>query len=145
MKYATNFLIGLALLFVSGSALVAGVLRPRVPEAELTAARALKNPIARTSTVIARGREIYNGKGFCVACHGRDGRGISGVDPTLLKGALPTDFTDKEWQTARADGEVMWVLKHGSSGTAMASFVPSVLTEEEGWTPIHYLRTLVTP
>ncbi len=121
------------------------VLHPRVPEPELAAARALKNPMKRTPATIALGQGLYRGKGFCVACHGRDGRGITDVDPSLLKGALPTNFTDIEWQTARSDGELLWVLKNGSRGTAMASFIPSVLSEREGWTLIHYLRALATP
>jgi len=118
------------------------MLRPRVPADQLAAARALKNPLPGTPAVIEQGRSLYHGKGFCIACHGREGRGITDVDPTLLTGALPTDFSNRTWQAARTDGEFMWVLKNGSPGTAMASFVPSVLTEEEGWQVIHYLRSL---
>jgi mono/diheme cytochrome c family protein len=131
-------------LIVWGSVSAAEIdmLRPRVPADHLAAARALKNPLAGTSTVIEQGRSLYYGKGFCIACHGREGRGMTDVDPTLLTGALPTDFSNRTWQAARTDGELMWVLKNGSPGTAMASFVPSVLTEEEGWQVIHYLRSL---
>jgi hypothetical protein len=35
----------------------------------------------------------------------------------------------------------MWILKNGSSGTAMVSFVPTILTEEEAWHLILYVRT----
>lgn len=117
-------------------------LRPRVPEQNIKAAKALKNPLQNTAKLIAQGKALYHGKGFCVACHGINGRGITDVDPSLLKGALPTNFTSPQWQAARADGEILWVLKHGSPGTAMASFVPSVLSEQEAWQIILYLRSL---
>lgn len=122
-----------------------GVLSPRIPHHELAAVRALANPLPATPAVVEKGRELYHGKGFCVACHGLEGRGITDVDTSVLKGALPTDFTKVEWQAARTDGELMWVLKNGSPGTAMASFVPVVLTEEDAWQVIRYLRSFVRP
>jgi len=111
----------------------------------LAAAQARKNPLPDTSEVVERGRALYYGKGFCVACHGRNGRGITDVNPTMLKGALPTDFTQAEWQAARTDGELLWVLQYGSPGTAMASFIPAVLTEEEAWQVIWFVRSLRRP
>jgi len=53
------------------------------------------------------------------------------VNPWNLKWPLPGNFTDKTWQAARIDGELFGILKNGSKGTAMASFAPLVLTEEE--------------
>jgi len=35
----------------------------------------------------------------------------------------------------------MWILKNGSTGTAMVSFVAITLTEEEAWHIILYIRT----
>ena len=126
----------------SASADELDTLRARVPEKALAAARSLKNPLPPTPAMIAKGRALYHGKGFCVACHGIEGRGLADVDATLLKGVLPTDFTNARWQAARTDGELRWILQNGSVGTAMASFVPSVLTEEEAWQVIHYIRSL---
>ena len=57
-----------------------------------------------------------------------------------LVGKLPRNFTDKSWQTVRTDGELMWILKNGSSGTAMVSFVPETLTEKEAWQIILVIR-----
>ena len=54
---------------------------------------------------------------------------------------IPRNFTDKDWQTARLDGELLWILKNGSSGTAMVSFIPQVLTEYEAWHVILYVRS----
>jgi hypothetical protein len=63
------------------------------------------------------------------------------VNPWNLKWSLPRNFTDKTWQAARTDGELFWILKNGSKGTAMASFIPLVLTEEETWQVPRYVRS----
>jgi mono/diheme cytochrome c family protein len=77
-----------------------------------------------------------------VTCHGKDGKGFGGdIEPGTLKGPLPRNFTDKEWQVARTDGELFWILKNGSKGTAMAPFVPLILTEEEAWQVLRYVRS----
>jgi hypothetical protein len=34
------------------------------------------------------------------------------------------------------------VIRNGSPGSRMFSYAPSVITEEEAWTVIRYLRTL---
>lgn len=110
------------------------VMRPRVPQDQIDAARAMTNPLPADQETIAKGKVLYERKAFCKACHGPDGKGLgSDIKPGSLKGPLPRNFTDKKWQAARTDGELFWILKHGSKGTAMASFIPLVLTEEEAW------------
>lgn len=115
------------------------VLRPRVPADQLAAARSITNPLRPMPELTERGRALYHGKAFCVACHGKEGKGLgAGLD---LKGPLPRDFTDKAWQAARTDGELMWILKNGSPGTDMAPFISLVLTEEEAWQVLLYIRS----
>lgn len=131
-------------LFVSGwshtaTAADADVLRPRVPPDEIARSRAAHNPFPATPENIEAGKVLYHGKAFCVTCHGRDGRGLQDIPG--LRGSLPRDFTDKVWQTTRTDGELFWILKNGSPGTDMASFVPLVLTEEEAWQVLLYVRS----
>jgi hypothetical protein len=58
-----------------------------------------------------------------------------------MPGHAPRNFTDTQWQDARTDGELMWVLKNGSPGTGMPQRVGKVLTEEEGWNVIQFIRT----
>ena len=53
----------------------------------------------------------------------------------------PRDFTDTKWQEIRTDGEMMWVLKNGSPGTSMPIRVGNVISEEEGWKVILFIRT----
>lgn len=139
---AVAFVFTVSLLLTWAPAVMAAdaeVLRPRVPPDEITNARAAHNPLPATPENIEAGRILYQGKAFCVTCHGRDGRGLGDIPG--LRGALPRDFTDKAWQATRTDGELFWILKNGSPGTDMASFVPLVLTEEEAWQVLAYIRS----
>lgn len=119
------------------------MLRPRVPADQRQAARATANPLPATPELIAKGKTLFEGKAFCKACHGADGKGLpKDLD---LKGPLPRNFTDKTWQKARTDGELMWILRNGSPGTDMAPFIPLVLTEEEAWQVLLYVRSFGNP
>ncbi|MDH3503374.1 MAG: c-type cytochrome [Nitrospirota bacterium] len=115
------------------------VLKPRVPVGQIEEAKSWKNPISFMEENIEKGKHIFHGKAFCVTCHGRDGKGLGNI-PGLV-GKLPRNFTDKTWQAARTDGELFWILKNGSPGTDMASFIPLVLTEDEAWHVILYVRS----
>ena len=129
----------------SASAADEAVLRPRVPIEQIEEARNLANPLSATEDTIEKGKKLFHGKAFCVTCHGKDGKGFGGdIEPGTLKGPLPRNFTDKEWQAVRTDGELFWILKNGSKSTAMAPFVPLILTEEEAWQVLHYVRSFAT-
>lgn len=121
----------------------AAVLKPRVPADKIDEARTWINPFEATPENIDKGRALFHGKAFCVTCHGKDGKGLGDI-PGLV-GKLPRNFTDKIWQAARTDGELIWILKNGSPGTDMASFVPLVLTEEEAWHVLLYVRSFGQP
>jgi mono/diheme cytochrome c family protein len=118
----------------------ADVLRPRVPPDLIIEARGWMNPLEATDATIEKGKAIFLGKAFCATCHGRDGRGLGDIQG--LRGRLPRNFTDQIWQAARTDGELFWILKNGSPGTDMAPFVPLVLTEEEAWQVLLFVRSL---
>ncbi len=117
----------------------AEVLKPRVPAEQIEEVRTWSNPVPVTKENIEKGQAIFHGKAFCVTCHGRDGKGLGDI-PGLV-GKLPRNFTDRSWQAARTDGELFWILKNGSPGTDMASFIPLVLTEEEAWQVLLYVRS----
>ncbi len=112
----------------------------RVPADQLAAAQALKNPVPSTPASIAKGKELFNGKGTCFTCHGPEGKGDGIVGQAL--NPSPRNFHNPLFWKNRADGELMWILKHGSPGTQMVTSVPGTITEEEGWQIIAYLRTL---
>jgi len=128
-------LLLLPLAWVAASAFHPSIYEPRVPRDLLEKAQENENPFPASRERIALGREIYFGKGLCVTCHGKDGRGIK------IPGHSPRDFTDEKWQEARTDGELMWVLRNGSPGTSMPVRVGKVISEEEGWSAIHFIRT----
>lgn len=118
------------------------ILKPRVPVDQLQQVRTWKNPLPATDETIDKGKRLFEGKAFCTTCHGRDGKGLGAdIEPGTLKGPLPRNFTDKDWQTARTDGELLWILQNGSKGTAMAPFIPLILTEEEAWQVLLYVRS----
>jgi mono/diheme cytochrome c family protein len=122
------------------------VLRSRVPIDKIEEARTWTNPFETTPENIEKGKAMFHGKAFCATCHGKDGKGLGGdIAPGAIKGPLPRDFTDKVWQAARTDGELFWVLKNGSKGTAMASFIPLILSEEEAWQVLLYVRSFGQP
>ena len=118
------------------------ILKPRVPVDQLQQVRTWKNPLPATEETIDKGKRLFEGKAFCATCHGRDGKGLgTDIEPGTLKGPLPRNFTDRDWQTVRTDGELLWILKNGSKGTAMAPFIPLILTEEEAWQILLYVRS----
>lgn len=141
--YNTRLILVIAPLLLLSASLSLGadadVLRPRVPLDQIQAARAVTNPLSAPPEMIEKGKALFHGRAFCVTCHGRDGKGLG--DIVGLRGVLPRDFTDSTWQRARTDGELFWILKNGSPDTAMAPFIPLVLTEEEAWQVLLYVRS----
>ena len=118
------------------------VLKPRVPLDQIETVKTWTNPLPSTGETIEKGKRLFQGKAFCTTCHGKDGKGLgTDIEPGTLRGPLPRNFTDREWQAARTDGELFWILKNGSKGTAMAPFIPLILTEEEAWQVLRYVRS----
>lgn len=131
------------LVFASPSALTAAErdpLQSRVPKEQMDAAKTMTNPFPSTPDNVTKGEGLYKGKGTCFVCHGPaglgDGPAAVGLDPS------PRNFTNAEFHRARTDGELMWVLKNGSAGTAMVPLVPTVVSEEEAWLILLYERSL---
>lgn len=114
-------------------------IEPRVPPNERVAARALKNPIARTPENIAKGKAVYEGKGSCFRCHGVSGKGDG--SNSAFSNPSPRDFTNPKFHRNRTDGEMFWVLKNGIVGTGMVPFIGGPITEDEAWYVILYERS----
>ena len=131
--------VALIVFFVSGGqdafAFHESIYEPRVPKEILEETQEIENPFPATEEQIEAGRKIYFGKGLCVTCHSNNGKGVR------LPGHSPRNFTDTQWQETRTDGELMWVLRNGSPGTGMPVRVGKVITENEGWSVIHFIRT----
>ncbi|HET8761494.1 MAG TPA: c-type cytochrome, partial [Nitrospiria bacterium] len=111
---------------------------PRAP----AEAKAVANPIPPSDQVLVEGERIYQTKGTCFTCHGTTGRGDGPAGLEL--NPRPRNFTNPRFHELRTDGEMFWVIRNGSPGTRMFSYSPSIITEDEAWKVIHYLRTLPT-
>jgi mono/diheme cytochrome c family protein len=115
-------------------------LQPRVPPDKIQMAKKEQNPFQAIPENLIKGKAIFEGKGTCFTCHGMEGKGdgpaAAGLDPS------PRNFANPAFHSVRADGELMYVLKNGSPGTAMMPLVGSAITEEEGWLVLLYVRSL---
>lgn len=118
------------------------MMQPRVPADKLSEARALTSPLPNSPETVEKGKRLYNGKGTCFNCHGISGAGdgplAASLDPT------PRNFHHHGFWRHRTEGEIFWVIKHGSPGTAMIGF-GEVLSDEEIWSIIQYERTFAGP
>lgn len=110
--------------------------RPRAPEE----ARGIKNPLPKSPEVVATGKTLYLGKGNCFVCHGKEGKG-DGESGVMLN-PPPRDLTDPTFQMLRRDGELFYSIKHGVPDTGMFPYVPRMVSEEEAWMVVHYIRSI---
>jgi mono/diheme cytochrome c family protein len=99
------------------------------------------NPVAAANANPKAAAPIFQGTAGpvnCAICHGRkgDGRGTlsSQYDPP------PRNFACAMTITGVPDGQLFWIIRFGSPGTAMPPH-PS-LTDEEVWQMVLYLRQL---
>ncbi len=132
----------IAMLFMGSSLTLAAEknpLKPRVPADQRKVAKKNKNPVPLTKANVAEGKKLFEGKGTCLNCHGKSGKGDGPAGKVL--NPSPRDFTNCKFHKKRKDVELMWVIKNGSPGTGMVPLIPSAITEEEAWTIINYERT----
>jgi mono/diheme cytochrome c family protein len=132
------FLVLMVSLAIPAWAAERHMMQPRVPAEKLAEARALKSPLPSSPEIVEKGKALYDGKGTCFNCHGTDGAG-NGPAAAKLNPA-PRNFRHHGFWRHRTEGEIFWVIKHGSPGTAMIAFGP-VLSDEEIWSLIQYERT----
>jgi mono/diheme cytochrome c family protein len=114
------------------------MMQPLVPADKLSEARALTSPLPSSADIVEQGKSLYNGKGACFNCHGKDGNGNGPLAPQL--NPSPRNFRHHGFWRHRTEGEIFWVIKHGSAGTGMVGFGEQ-LTDEEMWSVIQYIRT----
>jgi mono/diheme cytochrome c family protein len=97
-----------------------------------------KNPVEATEESIAKGKELFTTrKGNCIFCHGETGSGNKENLPQLRR--VPADLSDQKRMPKLSDGEIFWKITKGIPG-----IMPSreMLTEEERWHLVNYVRTL---
>jgi len=104
----------------------------------------LKNPLEPNQENIEAGRNLFHRDAkpiACEICHGFKGDGF-GVIFQRMK-PYPRDFTCYQTMKGVPDGQLFWVIRHGSHGTRMKAFYK--LSEKQIWQLILYLRSLAKP
>ena len=99
-----------------------------------------QNPLFATTKNIERGQSLYQTEAkptACKMCHGIRGNGngrlARGLEPA------PRNFTCEETMKSLSDGQLFWVIKNGSKGTAMSAH-KFTLSDKDIWQVIHYLK-----
>jgi mono/diheme cytochrome c family protein len=92
---------------------------------------------------VARGRVVYTQA--CAPCHGREGRGETTQKLLDSQGypAPARDFTKGIFKGGPEARQLYARLRAGMKGTAMPTFGMDTLSDEEAWSVVHYIRTLV--
>ena len=97
----------------------------------------LKNPLAGDVASIKKGEKIY--QSLCAACHGKTGKGD--VPSMQNLNPKPTDLTSEAVQK-QSDGAIFWKISEGRG--LMASY-KNMLSEEERWALVNYIRSIAEP
>jgi mono/diheme cytochrome c family protein len=98
------------------------------------------NPLEPTRGNRKAGEKLYHklSNPGCAACHGEEGEGNGQLadqfDPR------PRNFACAETIEGVPDGQLHWIIKNGSPGTAMPPF--GYFSDEEIWQLVLYLRQL---
>ena len=100
-----------------------------------------KNPLPATGKNVERGKALYQKEAkptACKMCHGIQGNGngqlARGLEPA------PRNFACKDTMRSLSDGQLFWVIKNGSKGTAMPAH-KFILADEDIWQIIYYLKS----
>ena len=97
----------------------------------------LKNPLPASPETLARGKALY--EVYCLVCHGVSGQGDGRVG---AKFGLPVPSLSDPAVVERPDGFVYGTIREG--GFIMPKYA-EVMTPEERWAVVHYLRRLQKP
>ncbi len=85
--------------------------------------------VAHAAGDVVRGKKIYEKN--CQGCHGKTGVGVGGATPNLA---------DSKRMAALTDQHLFEAVTKGRPGTGMPAW-GSVLTEQDRWSVVSYLRT----
>ena len=96
-------------------------------------AKSIKNPYSGKSSINA-GKSIY--KTRCTVCHGEKGKGDGPAGKALKPPAADHSSTLVQDQT---DGELFWKISEGRGPMVSCKLI---LSEEDRWDVVNYLRTL---
>jgi mono/diheme cytochrome c family protein len=101
----------------------------------------MNNPLEPSASRIASAERVYSGKvggAKCALCHGSTGNGKGHL--ASLFDPPPRNFACAQTVNGIPDGQLFWIVKYGSPGTAMPP-TPE-LSDEQVWEMVLYLRQL---
>lgn len=108
------------------------------PQAPIAFQR-LTNPLDPTKKNLSAGETLFKIDAqptACKVCHGFGGDGLGIIFERLQP--KPRNFTCYYTMEDISDGQIFWIIKNGSPGTAMPSF--GALSDEQIWQMILYIR-----
>jgi len=94
----------------------------------------ITNPLKGNADAIKEGKKLY--KQQCAICHGDTGKGDGVAGMTLTP--RPASFHSERVKN-ETDGAIFWKITNGNP--PMASY-KDLLTEEQRWQLVNYIRTL---
>ena len=97
----------------------------------------LKNPLPASPETLTRGKSLY--EIYCLVCHGPSGQGDGRVG---AKFGLPIPPLNDPAVVERKDGYLYGTIREG--GFIMPKYA-EVMTPDERWAVVHYLRALQKP
>jgi mono/diheme cytochrome c family protein len=103
------------------------------PHLSIDDATPLPNPVPRTADSLAQAQQLARVN--CSACHGLDGHG-QGPVAHYFSPVAPVDFRSERVR-GRTDGQLFWIVANGLGN--MPAF-RALLTEQELWTVVHFIR-----
>jgi len=62
--------------------------------------------------------------GYCLPCHGMEGKGDGPLAESLGGDVSPRDFTDTEYMSSRTDKELFKVIKFGGKKSGFSDIMP---------------------
>jgi cytochrome c553 len=99
------------------------------------------SPLRNEPRFIKKGKVLSHIKAkpiACKQCHGMSGKGDGSMSPNL--NPKPRNFTCESTMDQISDGQLFWIIKNGSKGTAMPAY--SRLSDQKIWQLIQYIRSL---
>ncbi len=94
----------------------------------------------------AEGKENY--AMFCTNCHGEKGEGNGPVASVAKMDPKPRNHADGKYMNERKSEDLFKIIKVGGKGVEKSVYMPAfgmILSEEEIWNLIAYLRTIAAP
>lgn len=130
--FLTFVLLQMGSIFAKGSSTGASSSGWTAPPA----AKNIQNPLKDHATAIEAGKKIFAQQ--CATCHGNSGKGDGPAGKYLGK-KLP-DFSSETF-AQQSDGEIFWKISNGNA--PMPAF-QKMLSEEQRWQVISYIRTFAS-